>query len=114
MNDYKLINSLLKENSPQSLLKLKMIVDLENLQICEIKYENLFKLLNIFKEDFEIFFSICPLYIRSFPYDKKIEIIKMFKDSFEKGFSNEPSVIDRFDDKSTISIIEMFPNIKWV
>ena len=56
MNDYNLINSLLEDGSPQAILKLKMVVDLQNriMAIRQIKLENLKLFCETFKEDYVI------------------------------------------------------------
>lgn len=85
MNDYDLINNLLKDDSQQSLFKLKMIVDFTSFDITEINYNYRFNFVVCFKDSYEIVFQNKKKLwdIVYFPTYKRIEIFNLFLDSFK-------------------------------
>lgn len=85
MNDYKLINSLLEDGSPESLLKLKMVFNfdellnncytIDNHPFTKIKYQILF--VKQFKEKIAKLFLDNPIHI--FCFKQKTQDLKLLK-----------------------------------
>lgn len=112
MNDYKLINSLLKDGSEQSLFKLKMIVDLEEFDYHEIKYSHRIKFVKLFYEYCSSNINI--IYSHLIPEKDVIEITEMFKDSVRELFLKNPICIKFIHPESKKDeVMKMFPDIDW-
>lgn len=122
MNDYKLINKLLKDGSEQSLLKLKMIVDFPSIvDVTEIKKKYRFLFITTFKEYYSEIFSKNPWFIGYFPTKIRFEIAQIFKEKLYVGFlrmqNDTPPWTNRFlyyfVGKEMAKVKEMFPDIKF-
>lgn len=111
MNDYKLINSLLEDGSDSSILKLKMIVDFNNLSFDYIKSKLVIKLIDIFRDSFEKDDIKAENILRTIDYTVRFELVMKFKNCFERIFAESPSLICCFnDDEKMLEIAETFRN----
>lgn len=112
-NDYELINNLFADNSEQSLLKLKMIVDYDDIDIDKIDKGNFTNFVKLFKDNFarDIFQDQFYLLVGCIPKDYVIEFIESFKNDFEKLFVDHTYVIKNFHEDNIIEIILMFKDI---
>lgn len=107
-NDYKLINLLLEDGSESSILKLKMIVDLDdNDLIMKIRFDKRMKFVLIFKEHFSKTFVDNPQYVH-FVEDDKIYLVREFKQSFEQHFLKHPHAIWYFPHKNVMELLNTF------
>lgn len=108
MNDYALINSLLKDGSEQSLLKLKMIVDFEDTDHNFIYKKYYYNFIMLFEDFFKNEFRYFPEMASHVSNNKFNKVLRTFKESFEFGFSIHPHFIAYFNIKQKIKILKMF------
>ena len=104
-HDYNLINRLLKDKSEASILKLKMIVNLETIILFKIMNQVLF--VKIFHDYYSKLFEKKPWYLIGVHGCCTYKIVKIFLNSFKSATLKYPSVIQYIPLKEQIKFAKL-------
>lgn len=104
-NDYNLINRLLKDNSEASLMKLKIIVNLETIMLHKIINQILF--VKNFYDYYEKIFEKKPWYLIGVHESYTYKIIKIFLKSFKSATLKYPTTIKYIPLKEQIKFAKL-------
>lgn len=110
-NDYKLINSLLKDGSDKSLLKLKMIVDMDLFELKKIHKSKRLLLIETLEEQCKNFFINDIENIELLNKKDAFKVLNTYKSEFEKCLEENPGIIYCVSPDKLLRVVKMFKPI---